>query len=56
MGMKTPLAPALQSKNADAFFFCFGSDDHQHPVGGGGALQCLCITRTGNFSTILMYW
>ena len=23
------------------------------PIGGGGALRCLCITCTGHFSTIL---
>ncbi len=35
--MKTPLVPSLQSKNAEAFFFCFGFENPQHPAGGGGA-------------------
>jgi len=51
--MKTPLARSLQSKNAEGFFFCFGFENPQHPVGGGGASRCLCITRTGNFFTIV---
>ena len=32
-----PLASALWSKNAEAFFFSFGFEHPQYPVGSGGA-------------------
>jgi len=47
--MKTPLAPSLQSKNAEAFFFCFGFENPQHPVGGGGGSPESVITNIDYF-------
>ena len=47
--MIAPLAPALRSKNAEAFFFCFGFENPHHPKMGRGRIAMPLYYPYGKF-------